>query len=289
VLARRNAVQGIFQAAWSVGLGVAGAAPLGLASSLAAGRAAGMVGLGFGGLTSTWGQPRSLWLRIRIVWRRYKRFPLVVAWARLVNGIGLQLPVLLVGALYGSVALGLLALTLRVLASPVGMVADATSQYFESTFASRLRNQEGGLFRMVVTLSIRLALVGAIPTLAIAVFGRQLYEFVFGAQWGIAGDFASIVVVGYFVQLIVSPTSKALNLLQRQGAQLSWDIARAIAVGGSIVLPASLGMSIEVTLVTLTAAQVASYAALLLLVLMASRRQDAASTSLRQGSTGGVR
>lgn len=281
VLARRNGVQGIIQATWSVGLGLAGVAPLGLASSLAAGRSAGLVGLGLGGLASAWGQPRGLFLRLIVVGRRYKRFPMVVTWARLVNGIGLQLPVLLVGALYGSVALGLLALTLRVLASPVGMVADATSQYFESTFASRLRSGAGGLSRMIVKVSARLALVGVVPTLAVAVAGPQIYEFVFGAQWGIAGDFASIVVVGYLAQLIVSPISKTLNLLQRQGTQLTWDIARAIAVGGSILIPASLGMSIEFTLVALTATQVTAYTALLALSLLASRRQDEAVVSMR--------
>src|SRR5690606_9508647 len=79
--------------------------------------------------------------------RRYVKFPLLTTWSRTLNSAGLQLPIVILSAMYGAAAIGFLALTMRVLASPVNIVADAVGQYFEGSFAATLRARDGSIGR----------------------------------------------------------------------------------------------------------------------------------------------
>ena len=99
-LARRNLLQGIGQVAVQVGLGLAGVKPAGLLLGMGAGRLAAL-----GGLTSRGGllrQPRPAVAALRAAGRRFRRFALLAAPSALVTKAGLELPLLLVAALYGT-------------------------------------------------------------------------------------------------------------------------------------------------------------------------------------------
>src|SRR5690606_4608841 len=94
----------------------------------------------------------------------YKRFPLVNTWSRLANALGVHLPIVLIVSLYGSIEVGLYALTIRVLAAPVGMIIDATSQWFEGAFALQFREGGGGLRPFITKSALRLFVVGPGPS-----------------------------------------------------------------------------------------------------------------------------
>lgn len=271
-LAVRNGIQGTSQALSSVVLGLLAVGPLGLLSSILVGRVASSVGMaGSRGERREWPSP----LRVRVVARRYRRFPLVVTWSRVLNILGLQLPPLIVIAMYGSIEAGLYALTIRVLATPIGMVVDAVSQYFEGTFATRRRERSGRLSTLLLRISTRLLAVAVVPAIVVAVFGPVLFGFVFGAEWAVAGQYAQITVLFYLAQFAVAPISRALLVLERQYLQLAWDVSRTVLICAAVLLPGLCGLGLAAALIVLTIVQVAMYAALFLLCLFASRRAEA--------------
>lgn len=274
-LAVRNASQGVAQAAWGVGLGALGASPLGLISSLAVGRFIGLFGLGI--RRRRIGIPRGQITGDRLVAaaRRYKRFPLINAWSSAINSIGLQLPAILLIFLYGAVEAGLFALTVRVLAAPVGMIVDAVSKHFESTFARALRAEQPVLQSMVKGVVKRQALIGAIPALIVLIGSPVLFEWVFGAQWARAGTFAQVVLLAYLAQFIVVPVSRALVLLERQVEQFWWDVSRAVAAASAIIAVYLVQLDIVWALGAWASVQVFSYLMMFLLVKRAARRGDA--------------
>lgn len=270
-LAARNAIQGVAQACSSVFLGLANVGVFGLVSSILVGRVASTSGVGFRRYRRK--QLPSA-LRLRIVARRYRRFPFVSTWSRTLNSLGLQLPPLLIIALYGSVEAGLYALTIRVLAAPIGIVVDAVSQYFEGTFASRVRAREARLSSLLLRTTGALLGVAALPALAILLAGPWLFGWIFGAEWTSAGVFAQITVIYYAAQFAVAPVSRALLVLEKQFAQLSWDIGRMVATVVAVLIPGLLGLSLGSALVWLTVAQVCLYSALLWLCFTAARRRE---------------
>lgn len=273
-LAVRNALLGGSQSVSSVILGVVGAAPFGLVSGIAFGRAVAIIGL------APWRELRGTGAalpsraRLRAVASRYRRFPLVASWSRVANILGLQLPPVLIVAMYGSWEAGIFALTVRVLATPIGIVVDAVSQYFEGAFAARVRERSPRLVPLMTLILRRLALVGLVPTLLVVFFAPALFGWLFGAEWQASGVFAQIVVWQYLLQFVVSPISRTLLVLERQFSQLVWDVYRTIASIGAVVLPSLLGASLAQALIVLTITQAVLYVILLAMSLRAARRAE---------------
>ena len=176
----------------------------------------------------------------------------------------------------GMLGRALYALALRVIASPVGIVVDATSQYFEGTFAALLRERSGGLRKVVDTVTTRLLLVGLIPAAVIAIWAPAIFSFVFGSEWTAAGHLAQIMIAGYLAQFVVVPISRTLTLLERQFSQLGWDTGRAIATSGVVVATSLLGVDFYWCVAMLTVVQVASYGVMYLMATRAARAEDAA-------------
>lgn len=272
-LAGVNGTMGLGQAVSSVVLGLLGAVPLGLLLSLAVGRMTSVLTVGLRELRSI--PVRQGWSSLASAATRYRRFPLVNTWSRLVNSLGLQLPVILLIAFYGDVQTGLYALTLRAVASPVGILVDATSQYFEATFADRMRRQSRGLVSQVRRFSSRMALVGIVPTLVLLLVAPDLFSLVFGDEWREAGRYAQIVVSAYWVQFAVVPISRTLTLLERQVTQLVWDAGRAVATVSVVIVCAALNIDFGWCIAVLSLAHVVSYVVLLRLSLTAARAAEA--------------
>lgn len=268
----RNGVMGVSQAASSVALGVAGAAPFGLLISLFVGRTAALSSM-FREIASIKAH-RVSWRRLQVTTLRYRRFPLVSTWSRLLNSLGLQLPIILIIALYGDLVGGLFALTLRVLAAPVSIVVDATSQYFEGTFGRRNRERNGGLAESVRAFSSRMAIVALVPTILVSFAGSWLFGVVFGAGWTDAGLYAQITVWTYFAQFVVTPVSRALLILEKQGLQLTWDVSR-FALTSTVIIGSSLvGASFFMCIALLSVAQIVTYGALWVMCHAAARSRD---------------
>ena len=271
-LATRNATLGIAQAVSSVGLGLLVPGPIGLLTGNAIGRAAAVIGVG--GWATLREAGRNSWARMVAVGRRYRRFPLVATWSRALNILGLQLPALLIVALYGTWEAGLYALTVRVLAGPVGVVVDAVSQYFEATFAGHRRDGTGDLTQLIRSITTRLFVIVIVPTVLILAFAPGLFAWLFGGEWRMAGVYAQITVLLFATQFVIAPISRALLVLERQYLQLGWDLARAVLTVLAVTVPFAFGGGLTDALMALTAVQVALYLVMLALCYRAAIDAD---------------
>lgn len=267
-IAVRNACQGIGQSVWNLTMAAVG--PIGLVGGLAAGRFTallGMVRLRRGGWPSV--TPRGIGDAVR----RHRRFLVITPWSSMLNVIGQQAPSLLIAAVHGSAAAGFVALTMRVLGAPVGMVADATAQYAAGAFGLRVRS--GTTVRgLLVSLVVRLATAGAVAVLVVVLLGPTVFSTVFGAEWAVSGTYAQVLVPAFAIQVAVSPVTQLLSMLGRQGAQLGWDTARLVLSAMAVLVPSVLGAPMMIVLVTLALAMSVSYAVVLVLVLRAVRAHE---------------
>jgi len=190
------------------------------------------------------------------------------------NILGLQLSPILIVALYGTFEAGLYALTVRVLATPVGIVADAVSQYFEGIFADRVRTGSRQLSSLILSISGRLLIVSTVPALVIAIIGPTVFSIIFGEEWRLSGFFAQIIVVFYVAQFVVSPISRTLLVLEKQFTQLVWDISRMLLTILAVVLPVLAGGTLAFALLVLAGTQVLLYGALWAACLRAAQRKE---------------
>lgn len=267
-IALRNACQGVGQSVWNLGLAAAG--PIGLVGGLAVGRATALLGMVRFRRRDGVPTPRS---SLAAAARQHRRFLLVTPWSSMLNVIGQQAPSLLIAAVHGSVAAGCVALTMRVLGAPVGMVADATAQYAAGLFGLRIRSGDP-VRDLLVRLVVRLACAGGVGALVVVLTSPLVFSQVFGPAWAVSGTYAQVLVPAFAVQLAVSPVTQVLSMLRRQGAQLVWDGSRLVLSAAAVLVPSVLGAPMPIVLAILASAMVVSYGAVLVLVIRAVRTHD---------------
>ena len=202
---------------------------------------------------------------------RYRRFPFISSWSAFLNTAGLQLPTLLIVALYGVEPAGLFALVQRVIGNPLDTVGQSVSQLYAGKVPQLLRNNPTELRRLFTRTVIQLAIVGSIPTLVVLVFGDQLFEFAFGEQWADGGTYARILMSFLYIRFVTSPLSQTLNILERQELQLIWDVIRLLISSGGVVFSAQMGLSYETALGIYSTSMVVAYLILLSLIYYALR------------------
>lgn len=192
------------------------------------------------------------------------------------NVAGQQLPWLVIAASQGVLVAGLVGLSVRVLATPVGVLAEAVAQSFAGLFAESLRAADRDLLPLVVRTSGRLLVPASCAAVVVVVAGPELFALVFGESWRAAGEFARVLVVVHALQLVTSPVSQVLPLLERQATQLGWDVGRTLLVTGGLLVAVVAGASTPVLLMTYVALAATAYAVLWVLVATAARHHDAA-------------
>jgi O-antigen/teichoic acid export membrane protein len=271
-LGRRNLLQGVGQVGTQLGLGALGVRPLGLLLGLGVGRTAALGGLvSKGGLLS---QPRPTRSSLRAAVRRYRRFPLLAMPSDVINSAGLEIPLLLVAALYGDVRAGLLGLTVRVVSAPATVIGQAVHQVFAGESSAAIRESKGALGRSVRTSVRRLLLVGLLPAVVLLAAGPVLFGLVFGAQWTEAGEYARLLALAYLAQFAVVPVSATLFLVERQGHELAWVVVRLLLTTGVPLACGLTGMSVFAAVAGLAAAHVVSYLMLYVLCVRAADQAD---------------
>lgn len=273
-LGQRNLVQGVGQVATQIGLGVLGARPLGLLLGSAVGRL-----VGTGGMLTRAGLLRRHRPDLREMVdavRRFRRFPLVSSWSKLLNTAGLQVPFLVISATYGDASAGLLGLAVRIIGGPAGVLGQAVYQVFNGESSARLRDSDTEFASFTRRYVMRLLAIGVGPAVLVAVFSPVAFEFVFGAVWRDAGHFAQLMAIVYLAEFAVTPISHVLRLLERQDLQVAWDAGRlALTVGGPLVC-SLVGAPMVTAVACLAVAHVVGYGSMYVLSMHAARESDLA-------------
>ena len=241
---RRNLLSSACNVTTQLGAGLAGLRPGGLVVGLAVGQLVGATSLLAGANLRKQHDEDRTRTPLSGLLVRYRRFPLLLAPAGLLNTLGLQLPPLLVAYLYGSAAAGWLGLAQRVLVLPVMLVGQAVAQVYLGELSRDVRMQGDRTRSLFMRTSARLAVVALVGVLPLLVLGPHLFGMVFGQSWIRSGSFAQALALGLGAQMVSSPLSQTLIVLGRQRAQLALDAMRLAFTAGSILASASLGVPV---------------------------------------------
>lgn len=281
-LAGRNAVQSTATLLLQLLAGVSGHSSLGLPAGAAGGQCVGLLallrGAGLHSAPARWGlRPRV----IRVVTRRYRRFPMYLTVSGLMNVLGLQLPVLLIAAANSAEVAGWLGMAQRVLAFPVTLIGAAVGQVYLASAAKSIRAGTGLVLPLLRVTARRLGLVAVAIGAPILVFGPWLFATVLGESWRTSGAYGQALAIGLIVQLVAVPVSTTLTVLERQGLQFAWDALRLIVVSGAVYLAIRMGASTQTVMWVLGAGLAFTYAASIHLSWRVARDADRTVVSFR--------
>jgi len=182
------------------------------------------------------------WSRMKSVAREYKSFPVFAFPASIVNAMSLQLPPLMLLALYDSEVVGFYALANMLVVLPGSLISGSMGQAYlgEASKMVRERSQE---LRSLYVRTLKHLFIIAVPLIGIpALFAPFIVPFIFGEAWAEAGWYCWPLALLVIVAFVVSPTSW-LEIYDRNKWVLIWDISRV----GSILCGFYIGVLLELS------------------------------------------
>lgn len=183
-------------------------------------------------------------LSLYIFTRRHWRFPAFSLPADSLSSLGALLPVALIGSKYGAEAAGQIALTIRVLAAPVGLLGKAIQDVFKRE-AILERAEHGSCNRLYFTILLGLIPIIVAFVLTLTYFGPAGFVLFFGEEWRQAGDMSKTLAPIYAISLAASPLSYIVYLVDRQYVDLIWQSFLVVFVWLSLTQTTSLAQAVS--------------------------------------------
>lgn len=235
-VAARSVTQSLGIVGGQLGFALLSRGPAGLLGGLLLGRFVGYVPLirVLGGLRS-----RPVTGSYREVLRRYWRFPLVFTPSNLLNTLGTQLPLILIGAAFGASAAGHLGMAQRLAFLPSSLLGAALAKAFGAELAKRVRERGDSNRGLYLRISGQMAIVAALLMLALLALSPWLFPILLGEAWAESGLFAQAMAVSVGLGLIASPVSRVFWVYQSTRI-VAIDVARVAMIAGAAVLAHSL-------------------------------------------------
>jgi len=143
--------------------------------------------------------------------------------ADLINSASAQLPVFFVASNYGSEIAGLLAMAMRIIGAPIGLlgksVLDVFKRHASKAYLERLECKA----EYVRTFQV-LAIASLISCVLIALLSEPFFAYAFGERWRGSGEFVIWLLPLYALRFIASPLSYMTYIAGKQHLDLGWQL-----------------------------------------------------------------
>ena len=156
-------------------------------------------------------------LPVRRVASNFSNFPKYGLPTDFINNFINQMPNFLIGNFASSsfTATGYYNLSNKILGLPISLLSSSIGDVFKQKAASDYT--EYGNCREVFLKTFKLLFIIAIlPFTLLVLFSPVIFQFVFGNEWRIAGEYAQILSIMFFFRFIISPLTYVFYIYNKQ-------------------------------------------------------------------------
>ena len=178
----------------------------------------------------------------RAAFRNFARFSALRAAATLLNALLVALPLLIISASFRPEQIGAMSFTLAVLLAPLGLIQKTVGDVFAGFYGRHLRSGDGSARTVLMQTALGLAALGVTAGAFLAATAPDLFPWLFGEEWRLAGETARLLAPGITAMIAVVPISSSLNILGRAGATLAFSVVRLVVLIGVAMLVPALGL-----------------------------------------------
>lgn len=163
-----------------------------------------------------------------------KNFPKYSTFEALANTAAMQLPIIFIASKVGGGEAGYLMLAMQVMAIPVAFIGNAVSQVYLANAPEKL--QQGQLKDFTLKSIKSLIKIGVLPLILISLVSPYLFPIIFGENWERSGEMIVWMLPWFCLQLIVSPISMSLHILDKQKTALTLQIIGLVIRAGGVCI-----------------------------------------------------
>lgn len=201
----------------------------------------GVFGLIFGKIISTLYAPFYLYFKSDLSWnnfdfdrmivmaKKYINFPKFTSPAILLNNLGSSGMQLLIPAFYSTMFLGLYSLMNKVMLAPFTFIGNSISQTYLREISE---SKDANSYLLTKNVVLKLLIVSVLGYGLSYFFIEDLFEFVYGEKWRLAGTFAKYLIPFFILKFVASPLTSIHTAFQKQKLSLILQfILFALSVG----------------------------------------------------------
>jgi len=167
--------------------------------------------------------------------REYIDFPLYSASQNFINAISSGIPVLLLTKFYGLGVAGAYAFGINILNAPMSLVLTALRQVLFQK-ACEYQHQGKGISILYIRTVIVLLAIAIIPSMILITWGPQIFEFIFGAKWHLAGVLVRSLIIWLAVAFCNLPAVIFARIIRIQRFIFFYDLILLIARTAVLVI-----------------------------------------------------
>lgn len=168
--------------------------------------------------------PLSIWSTAKY----YRDFPLFRAPQELLKSVFSNIPVIMLAIFFGTSTVGYYSIASAVLGVPLILIGVAVMQVFYPRISTAIHNGED-IKKLIMKATLGLGLIGMPIYTIIVIAGPELFDFIFGPEWRIAGEYGRWMSIWFFFQFINVPALSAIPALQLQKGALIFELLITIA------------------------------------------------------------
>ena len=192
--------------------------------------------------------------KIKFLAKEYIDFPLYSASQNFVNAISSGLPVLLITKFYGLSGAGAYAFGISILQAPMSLVLTALRQVLFQK-ACEFQHEGKGIFLLYIRTVLVLFSIAFVPSLILIIWAPQIFAFIFGARWHLAGILARSLIIWMLFAFCNLPAVIFSRIIRIQRFVFFYDlILLAVRTGALIIGGMFLKLTQTVTLLAIVGA-----------------------------------
>tara|TARA_B100001175_G_C19503004_1_gene639241 strand:+ start:374 stop:1621 length:1248 start_codon:yes stop_codon:yes gene_type:complete len=171
----------------------------------------------------------NLFIEIKKYFIKHIRYPLFSLPSEIVSSVSAQIPFIILLSKYGPELTGQFAMAFKILGVPMGFVGKAVGDVFRQKSAEDYKklNHCRDTFNKTFLLLSTVSLLSAIFTWN---FISPIVIIVFGNEWALAGTICIFLIPLFTMNLIVSPLTFTLYVVQKQHIDLLWQLILIVGV-----------------------------------------------------------
>lgn len=165
---------------------------------------------------------------------RHRRFALFTLPADLLGTATAQLPLLFLGAHYGSSAAGTFLVAQRLLLIPLTMIGSAVMEVYKVS-ANRLYREVGTCRHLTLQVAASMAAIAVLPVTTLGLAAQQIFDVLLGPGWLLSAQMCQLLAIPALLRLVATPISYNFYIAGRQREDLVAQIFNLIGCVAAFV------------------------------------------------------
>ncbi len=153
----------------------------------------------------------------------HRDFPMYRTPQNVINAASQSFPILILSSYFGPLAAGYYALATLAMAMPSALLGKAVGDVFYPHITEAAHNGQN-LSRQILQTAGALLAIGTIPFGTVVLWGPQIFSFVFGAEWIMAGEYARWLALFFLFNFINQPFVAVVPVLGIQRGLLFYEL-----------------------------------------------------------------